>query len=69
MRCIEQKMNFHCYKQQEQSVTIQGGYLFFITIKPGKMKATKQLKEEHEGIKIMLSVMEKIASNLERAEN
>ena len=33
------------------------------------MKATKQLKEEHEGIKIMLSVMEKIVSNLERAEN
>jgi len=61
-------MNFHCYIQQEQSVTIQWGCLFFITIKPGKMKATKQLKEEHEGIKIMLSVMEKIAGNLEKGE-
>ncbi|MGC9472191.1 MAG: hemerythrin domain-containing protein [Bacteroidales bacterium] len=30
------------------------------------MKATKQLKDEHEGIKIMLSVMGKIAGNLEQ---
>lgn len=28
------------------------------------MKATQQLKDEHEGIKLMLSIMEKIADNL-----
>lgn len=28
------------------------------------MRATQQLKDEHEGIKIMLSVMEKINLNI-----
>jgi hemerythrin-like domain-containing protein len=32
------------------------------------MKATQQLKDEHEGIKLMLNVMEVICNNLERGE-
>ena len=32
------------------------------------MKATQQLKDEHEGIKIMLSIMEKISNDLEIAD-
>lgn len=33
------------------------------------MKATQQLKDEHEGIKIMLSVMEKISNDLEKGKD
>ncbi len=33
------------------------------------MKATQQLKDEHEGIKIMLKIMEVISGNLEKDRN
>ncbi len=33
------------------------------------MKATQQLKDEHEGIKLMLSIMEKICGNLKNGED
>ena len=33
------------------------------------MKATQQLKDEHEGIKLMLSIMEKICDNLKNEED
>lgn len=32
------------------------------------MKATEQLKDEHEGIKLMLNIMEAISNNLEKGE-
>ena len=32
------------------------------------MKATQQLKDEHESIKIMLNIMEKISNNLEKGK-
>ena len=33
------------------------------------MKATQQLKDEHEGIRIMLSIMEKISNDLEKGKD
>jgi len=33
------------------------------------MKATQQLKDEHEGIKLMLNIMEKISINLGEGKN
>lgn len=33
------------------------------------MKATKQLKDEHEGIKIMLDIMEKIADDIRKGKD
>ena len=33
------------------------------------MKATQQLKEEHEGVKIMLSILERVCQQLEAAGN
>ena len=32
------------------------------------MKATQQLKDEHEGIKIMLNIMEAICNDLEKGQ-
>jgi hypothetical protein len=33
-----------------------------------KMKATQQLKDEHEGIKLMLNIMETICDELEKGK-